>query len=111
MDRGAGVVSGSRNNNDKPRRQVRVLRGHTLVEGDDSWAQYHEWVRRGRGINDCETRDAIGRQGNSGGYRWDYWCCNNPDCEALALVSVVAVEEMVQSWLPDDFPLSTDDAP
>lgn len=83
------------------RGRVRVLKPHTSVStGNESWDEYHEWVTRSDATNDCEMLDKLGRRNNGGWIRWDYWRCNNTDCGALALVSAVAVEDTVRTWLP-----------
>lgn len=83
------------------RGRVRVLKPHTAVTtGDEGWDKYHEWVTRNGGMNDHEYLDKLGRRNNGGWIRWDYWRCNNSDCGALALVSAVAVEDIVRTWLP-----------
>jgi hypothetical protein len=81
-------------------RSVRILKDHDHSH-DEEWNGYHEWVDRADGPNDCEILTLNGAGGNARGQyiRWDYWRCNNSDCDALALVSAVAVEAVVQEMI------------
>lgn len=77
---------------------VKLVRSHEQTYRNE----HHDWLTRARESDGSEMRRRDSPRVR--GSKWQAWECVNPDCDALALVLVAAIDTMVESWLPNPVP-------